>query len=73
MRWRPCGWRPHLITKSLTRRGRGTQPSKAGGKLQYDVFNGDIVVSGDTNGDGQADFSVLLLGVTLELSEQVEL
>ena len=34
------------------------------GELNYAVANGNTFVKGDVNGDGVADFSVLLHGVT---------
>lgn len=37
---------------------------KVAGELNFTVVNGNALVSGDTNGDGVADFTILLLGVT---------
>jgi Ca2+-binding RTX toxin-like protein len=34
------------------------------GELRYEKFSGGSVVSGDVNGDGQADFSIYLKGVS---------
>jgi hypothetical protein len=33
--------------------------------LRYEVKNGDAYVSGDVNGDGVADFSIRVVGVTV--------
>ncbi|CAN7568429.1 calcium-binding protein [Rhizobium sp. LjRoot254] len=39
----------------------GTQKfHKDAGELRYEVKGGDVIVSGDTDGDGKADFSLLL-------------
>jgi len=37
---------------------------KVAGELRYQVVNGDAHVTGDVNGDGVADFTVILKGVT---------
>jgi Ca2+-binding RTX toxin-like protein len=43
----------------------GTNPfHNTAGELRYSVSNGDLTLFGDTNGDGQADFAIKLLGVT---------
>jgi hypothetical protein len=34
------------------------------GELHYESYGSGVLVSGDTNGDGQADFSIYLKGVT---------
>lgn len=34
------------------------------GQLRYDVKNGGATVYGDTNGDGRADFTIVLLNVS---------
>jgi Ca2+-binding RTX toxin-like protein len=55
------------------RKGRGNQDfefiGKKGfhdekGELRYKVKNGDATVEGDTNGDGKADFAIVIDGVT---------
>lgn len=38
--------------------------SGVAGELRYTVVSGDAFVSGDVNGDGRADFTIELLGVT---------
>lgn len=38
--------------------------SKSAGELNYQVKGGDAYVTGDTNGDGKADFTIILKGVT---------
>ena len=37
---------------------------EAKGELRYKVKNGDALLEGDTNGDGKADFAVVVAGVT---------
>ena len=43
--------------------GTGNFTGKAG-ELRYDVSNGNAIVTGDLDGDGNADFYLKLLGVT---------
>jgi hypothetical protein len=39
-----------------------TKFDKHSGELHYQFQSGDTIVSGDTNGDGKADFSIALDG-----------
>lgn len=42
----------------------GTQKfHKEAGELRYEIKNGDTIISGDTDGNGKADFSILLEGI----------
>lgn len=38
--------------------------TNAAGQLRYSVVDGNAIVEGDTNGDGVADFSIKLMGLT---------
>ncbi len=43
------------------------------GELRFKVKNGDAVLEGDTNGDGRADFALLVAGVTKLTGSDFEL
>ena len=44
----------------------GSQPfSGAAGELRIEVSNGETILSGDTNGDGTADFNIIFAGQPL--------
>ncbi len=38
--------------------------TKVAGQLHYELVGGDVRLSGDINGDGRADFALLLSGVS---------
>jgi Ca2+-binding RTX toxin-like protein len=43
------------------------------GELRFKVKDGDALVEGDTNGDGEADFAILVAGVTKLTGDDFEL
>lgn len=43
---------------------------KTAGELRYEIKSGDTYIHGDTNGDGKADFSILLdLSLAMKASD----